>query len=66
MDSKAPRIRTARQTLAPRLAPTPTEQELQLLTSYVLERITLGEANELLQLHGHFMVTICEYQIATD
>jgi hypothetical protein len=61
MDSHTTRSRSVRQTLTARRAPTPNEQEMQLLTSYVLGHITLEEANELLLLHKHgrFIITIC-------
>jgi hypothetical protein len=65
MDSKDTRARTVRRTLAERRALTPTEQEMQLLTSYVLGQITLEEANELLHQHGRFIIAICEYRVAT-
>lgn len=61
MESKDLRSRTVRQTLSTRRAHTPSEQEMQLLTSYVLGQITLEEANELLHNHGRFIIAICEY-----
>jgi hypothetical protein len=63
MDSQATRSRSVRQTLAERRALTPSEQEMQLLTSYVLGHITLEEANDLLHDYGRFIIAICEYYV---
>ncbi|MVN77777.1 hypothetical protein GO988_15710 [Hymenobacter sp. HMF4947] len=47
------------------ITPNPSEQELQLLTNYVLGHISLEEANELLQGRGRVMVALYEYQLVT-
>ena len=61
MTSLNTRSRSAQQTPTKRQAPKPTEQEMQLLNSYVFGDITLEEANELLLLHqnGRFIIAIC-------
>jgi len=64
MNPKNARSRTARQSLADRRALTPSEQDMQLLTSYVRGHITLEEANDLLHEHGPFIIAICEYHVA--
>jgi hypothetical protein len=61
MDSQTTRRQTVRQTLTNRRALSPSEQEMQVLTSYVLGYITLEEANDLLHQLGRFIITICEY-----
>ena len=55
----------AGRTLTERRSLVPTEQERQLLASYVLGHITLEEANELLHQVGRFIIAICEYPVAT-
>ena len=64
MNSQALRSRTTQPTLAERRALIPTEQELQLLLSYVSGYITLEEANDLLHQIGRFIIAICEYPAA--
>jgi hypothetical protein len=61
MASHDARSRTIRQAPTKRWAHTPSEQEKQVLSSYVLGYITLEEANDLLHQFGHFLITICEY-----
>jgi hypothetical protein len=65
MASQNPGTRTARQTLTKRWPHTPSEQEKQVLSSYVLGYITLEEANDLLHQLGRFLIAICEYQVAS-
>jgi len=65
MNSQATRSHTVRQAIAKRRALIPSEQEMQLLTSYVLGHITLEEANDLLHSIGRFIIAICDYQEAT-
>jgi hypothetical protein len=57
-DARSPTIRPAQ---TKRRAHTPSEQEKQVLSSYVLGYITLDEANDLLHQLGGFLITICEY-----
>lgn len=64
MNLQALRSRTTQPTLAERRALIPTEQELQLLLSYVSGHITLEEANDLLHQIGRFIIAICEYPAA--
>ncbi|RZK31568.1 MAG: hypothetical protein EOO63_03795 [Hymenobacter sp.] len=61
MDSQTTRSSSVRQNLTKRRAHMPNEQEMQLLTSYVLGHLTLEEANDLLLLHerGRFIIAIC-------
>jgi len=61
MSSSVSRSRPASQTPAKQRASIPTEQELQLLISYVRGYLTLEEANELLLLYknGRFIITVC-------
>jgi hypothetical protein len=61
MASHDSRSRTIRQAQMKRRAHTPSEQEKQVLSSYVLGYITLDEANDLLHQLGGFLITICEY-----
>jgi hypothetical protein len=63
MASHDSRSRTVRQPLTKRWAHTPSEQEKQVLSSYVLGYITLDEANDLLHQLGGFLITLCEYQV---
>ena len=65
MHALDPRSPTTGRTLAERRSLVPTEQERQLLASYVLGHITLEEANELLHQIGRFIIAICEYPVAT-
>jgi len=65
MNPRNARSRTARQSLADRRALTPSEQDMQLLASYMRGHITLEEANDLLHEHGPFIIAICEYQIVS-
>ena len=48
-----------------RWAYTPSEPEKQVLANYVFGYLTLDEANELLHHLGHFLITICEYQVTS-
>lgn len=63
MTSQTSRSRPATRTLAERRALIPTEQELQLLASYVRGHITLEEANELLHQMGRFIIALCDYPV---
>lgn len=56
---------TLNQALArwPHIAPTSGEQELQLLTSYMLGDISLEEANDLLRGHGRLLVALYRDQL---
>jgi len=65
MTSQAPRSRPATRTLAERRTLIPTEQELQLLTSYLRGHLTLEEANELLHQMGRFIIALCDYPVMT-
>jgi|GEM_PF-2400595 len=65
MTPRVPRSHTAQHTLTERRTLIPTEQELQLLLSYVSGHITLEEANDLLHQIGRFIIAICEYPVAT-
>jgi hypothetical protein len=65
MHSQNLRNRTIGRTLTERRSLIPSEQERQLLASYVLGHITLEEANELLHQVGRFIIAICEYPVAT-
>lgn len=67
MTPKTSRIGAVRQVLNSLaiVAPNPSEQELQLLTNYVLGHISLEEANELLQGQGRIMVALYEYQLVS-
>jgi len=47
----------------PQIAPTPGEQELQLLTSYMLGDISLEEANDLLREQGRLLVALYRDQL---
>jgi hypothetical protein len=64
MNLQVPRSCPAERPPAERRALTPTEQELQLLISYVRGHITLEEANELLHQMGRFIIALCDYPIA--
>ena len=64
MNSQIPRSRSVARTLAERRALIPTEQELQLLVSYVRGHLTLEEANELLHQMGRFIIALCDYPVA--
>ena len=64
MNSQIPSSRPAARTLAERRALIPTEQELQLLVSYVRGHLTLEEANELLHQMGRFIIALCDYPVA--
>jgi hypothetical protein len=63
MSSSVSRSRPASQTPAEQRAFIPTEQELQLLISYVRGYLTLEEANELLHQMGRFIIALCDYPI---
>ena len=59
MASHDARNRTNQPAQTKRWAHTPSEQEQQVLSSYVLGYITLEEANDLLHQFGHFLITLC-------
>jgi hypothetical protein len=65
MASPNARSRSLRQAPTKRWAHTPSEQEKQVLSSYVFGYLTLEEANELLHQFGGFLITICEYQVTS-
>ncbi|GAA4499466.1 hypothetical protein GCM10023172_18080 [Hymenobacter ginsengisoli] len=65
MSSNATNRRAAQQARARRRALTPSDQDMQLLSSYVFGHITLEEANELLHERGPFIIAICDYELAT-
>lgn len=65
MNSSATDSRPVRQARARRWALTPSDQDMQLLSSYVFGHLTLEEANELLHERGPFIIAICDYELAT-
>lgn len=60
MASPDARTRSIQPAPTKRWAHTPSEQEKQVLSSYVFGYITLEEANDLLHQFGHFLITLCE------
>lgn len=65
MKPSATDSQSARQARANRRALTPSDHDMQLLSSYVFGYITLEEANELLHQRGPFIIAICDYELAT-
>ena len=67
MQSSTIRIQAVKRALArvPATVLTPSEQELQLLTNYVLGHISLEEANAMLQGQGRIMVALYQDQLVT-
>ena len=68
MTTQTTRGRAVRQAFAmlPVVAPTPSEQELQLLTNYVLGHISLEEANDILKGQGRVMVALYKSQLVVS